>query len=82
MGDGGGGAKIQNIGGQEGATLIAGCKLIEESPPFPSPSNHCQIITFLTFLKTDDIANLTFNARMTTAADDIHKYFFIVFQRK
>ena len=25
---------------------------------------------------------LTFGAPITTAADDIHKYFFIVFQRK
>ena len=26
--------------------------------------------------------HLTFNALIATAADDIHKYFFIVFQRK
>ena len=26
--------------------------------------------------------NLTLKAPITTAADDIHKYFFIVFQRK
>ena len=49
------GAKVQNIGGgggQGGAKLFAGCKLIGAPDP-----NQCQIITFLT-LKTDNIAKL------------------------
>ena len=59
----GGGDKVQNIGGprfrilgggggQGGAKLFAGCKLIGAPDP-----NQCQIITFLT-LKTDNIAKL------------------------
>ena len=50
----GGGGKVQNIrgrgGGQGGAKLFAGCKLIGASAP-----NQCQIITLLT-LKTDNIS--------------------------
>ena len=43
---------IGGAGGQGGAKILAGCKLIGA----PAPSQ-CQIITFLT-LKTDNIAKL------------------------
>ena len=36
----------------------------------------------ISFVKFSDLALLTLKAPITTAADDIHKYFFIVFQRK
>ena len=50
---GGGGGKVQNIGGSRGvANFFAGCNLIGAPAP-----NQCQIITFLT-LKTDNIAKL------------------------
>ena len=32
--------------------------------------------------ETEKLQVLAFKAPLTTAADDIHKYFFIVFQRK
>ena len=50
---GGGGVKVQNIGGgARGTKLFADCKLIAAPA-----ANQCQIITFLT-LKTDNIAKL------------------------
>ena len=52
---GGGGGKVQNIGGPRGggrAKLLAGCKLI-----WAPATSQCQIIIFLT-LKTDNIAKL------------------------
>ena len=57
MGGGGGGGGqgfrvLGGEGGQEGAKLFSGCKLIEGSA-----FNQCQIITFFT-LKTDNIAKL------------------------
>ena len=50
---GGGGGKVQNMGGGAGGSkLFADCKLIGATAP-----NQCQIITFLT-LKTDNISKL------------------------
>ena len=49
---GGGGGKVQSIGGQGGSKLFDGCKQIGAPAP-----NQCKIITFLT-LKTVNIAKL------------------------
>ena len=49
IGGGGGGGGWGVVGGVQGGTHFAGCKLIRAPAP-----NQCQIITFLT-LKTENI---------------------------
>ena len=40
MGGGGGGDKVQNIGGPKGAKLFADCKLIGATAPQSVPNNY------------------------------------------
>ena len=42
----------------------------------------CTILGLIACADTMSVLKLTFKAPITTAADDIHKYFFVVLQRK